>query len=257
MSILNQFKLAGKKAFVTGGAQGIGKQFSLALAEAGADVAIVDINLEKAEKSAEEISQKTGQQVIAVKTDVTSEDDVNEMINKIIEDFGTIDIAFNNAGITDNTPAEEMSVKSWDKLMNLNLKAVFLCTQAAGKVMLKNGGGSIINTASMSGHIVNLPQPQLSYNASKAAVIHLSKSFAVEWAEKNVRVNTISPGYMSTELLQSEELQPLVEKWEELTPMKRIGNPEELKGIAVYLASEASSYTTASDFVVDGGYTAV
>lgn len=149
--------------------------------------------------------------------------------------------------MTDNTSAEEMSLDSWNKLMNLNLNAVFLSTQAADKIMIKNGGGSIINTASMSGHIVNVPQPQVSYNASKAAVIHLSKSFAIEWAEKNVRVNTISPSYMGTE----------VEKWADITPMKRIGDPEELKGIAVYLASEDSSYTTASDFILDGGYTAM
>lgn len=140
-----------------------------------------------------------------------------------------------------------MSLDSWNKLMNLNLNAVFLSTQAADKIMITNGGESIINTASMSGHIVNVPQPQVSYNASKAAVIHLSKSFAIEWAEKNVRANTISPGYMETE----------VEKWADITPMKRIGDPEELKGIAVYLASEDSSYTTASDFILDGGYTAM
>ena len=238
---------------MTGSAQGIGKEFTLALAEAGADVAIIDINLDTAQASAKEISQTTEQKVIALKADITDPEDVNDVVDKIVEEFGTIDIA----GMTDNTPAEEMSLDSWNKLMNLNLNAVFLSTQAAGKIMIKNGGGSMINTASISGHIVNVPQPQVSYNASKADVIHLSKSIAIEWAEKNVRFNTISPDYMGTELLQSDELKSLVEKWADITPMKRIGDLEELKGIAVYLASEDSSYTTASDFILDGGYTAI
>lgn len=135
-------------------------------------MAIIDINLDTAQASAKEISQTTEQKVIALKADITDPEDVNDVVDKIVEEFGTIDIAFNNAEMTDNTSAEEMSLDSWNKLMNLNLNAVFLSTQAAGKIM--SGGGSIINTASMSGHIVNVPQPQVSYNASKAAVIHLS-----------------------------------------------------------------------------------
>lgn len=135
-------------------------------------MAIIDINLDTAQASAKEISQTTEQKVIALKADITDPEDVNDVVDKIVEEFGTIDIAFNNAEMTDNTSAEEMSLDSWNKLMNLNLNAVFLSTQAAGKIM--SGGRSIINTASMSGHIVNVPQPQVSYNASKAAVIHLS-----------------------------------------------------------------------------------
>lgn len=257
MNILDKFKLDGKKAFITGGAQGIGKKIATALVEAGADVAIVDLNLDEAEKTARELQDATGNKTIAIEADVTNSDDVNQFISKVIDEFGTIDIAVNNAGLTENSPSEEVSVGNWQKVIDLNLNGVFLCSQAAGKVMLENGGGSIINTGSMSGHIVNIPQPQASYNASKAAVIHLSKSLAVEWAEKNVRVNTISPGYMETALLEDDELEPLIEQWKDLTPMKRLGNPEELQGIAVYLASDASSFTTGADFLIDGGYTAV
>lgn len=257
MSILDKFKLEGKKAFVTGGAQGIGKKIATALAQAGADVAIVDINLDEAEKTADEIHSSTGQESFAIKADVTDPEQVSQFVAKIVETFGTLDIAVNNAGLTENTPSEEVSVEDWQKVIDLNLNGVFLSSQAAGNVMLENGGGSIINIGSMSGHIVNTPQPQASYNASKAAVIHLSKSLAVEWAENNIRVNTISPGYMQTALLEDEELEPLIEQWKDLTPMKRIGKPEELQGIAVYLASEASSFTTGSDFIIDGGYTAI
>lgn len=181
------------------------------------------------------------------------------MIETIVSEFGRIDIAFANAGITMNIPAEEMSFEDWNKVINLNLNAVFLTNRAAGRQMIKQGdGGSIINTGSMSGSIVNIPQPQSSYNASKAAVIHLSKSLAVEWADHNIRVNTISPGYIGTDLLyKNEKLKPLIAEWEAATPQKRLGKPEELQAIALFLASDVSSYATGSDFIVDGGYTLV
>jgi len=257
MDILETFKLDGKAALVTGGAQGIGEQLVTGLAEAGASVAIVDINEEKAAKTAEKIAKDTGSNVKAFKVDVTNPEEVTQMVTDIAEEFGSLDIAFNNAGMSHNIPAEDMSVEEWKKMIDLNLNAVFYCTQAEGRYMMKNGGGSIINTGSMSASVVNVPQPQVHYNASKAGVVQLSKSFAVEWADHNIRVNTISPGYMGTELIQSEELAPLRSQWEELTPSGRIGRPEELKGIAVYLASEASSFTSGSDFLIDGGYTAV
>lgn len=257
MNVLDSFKLDKKKAFVTGGAQGIGKEIVTALAEAGADVAIIDLNDEKAEKSAQEIADQTAKNVIAFKADVTDPDQVKKAVDHVVDTFGSLDIAVNNAGMVSNTPSEDEKVEDWQKIVDLNLTGVFLCSQAAGNAMLETGGGSIINIGSMSGSIINVPQPQAAYNSTKAAVIHLSKSLAVEWAEKNVRVNTISPGYMNTELLQAEELDPLKEQWKELTPMKRIGEPSELKGVAVYLASEASTFTTGSDFIIDGGYTSV
>ncbi|MGO1563118.1 MAG: SDR family oxidoreductase [Actinomycetaceae bacterium] len=257
MSVLDMFSLSGKVAYVTGGARGIGAAFVEALAEAGADVAVVDIDEQAATATAGRVAEATGRRTEAYAVDVTDPTQADELVSRVVADLGSLDIAFHNAGMAHNVPVDELSVEDWQRMMNLNLNAVFYGTQAAGRHMLAHGGGSIVNTASMSGHIVNVPQPQAHYNTSKAGVIHLSKSAATEWAERGVRVNTISPGYIGTELLQAPALKPLLEEWASLTPQRRVGTPEELKGIAVYLASDAASYTTGSDVVVDGGYTLV
>ncbi|RCW75000.1 SDR family oxidoreductase [Saliterribacillus persicus] len=258
MGIIEKMRLDGKKIFVTGGARGIGKSVSIAFAEAGADLAIVDLDIEEAQKTADEIAKNNNVKAIAIKADVTDPGEVESMMDQFLNTFGRLDAAFCNAGICINAPAEEMTFEQWKKVLDINLSGVFLTAQAAGKVMLKQGYGSIINTASMSAHIVNHPQPQCSYNASKAGVIQLTKSLAVEWATRNVRVNSISPGYMGTELtLNSPELKPLIEQWSEMTPTKRIGKPEELQSICVYLAGDTSSFTTGSDFVIDGGFTSI
>ena len=256
MNVLDKFRLDGKVAFVTGGGRGIGKSVATAFAEAGADVAIVDLDLASAEQTAEEIQTATGMKTIAVKADVSNPDDVDQMMKTIINEFGHLDIAHCNAGIGVNVPAEEMTYAQWKRVIDINLTGVFLTAQAAGKQMLKQGKGSIINTASMSGHIVNVPQPQCAYNASKAGVIQLTKSFAVEWAAKNVRVNCISPGYIGTDLtLNDPNLAPMIEQWNMLSPIHRMGSPEELQAICVYLASDASLFTTGADFSIDGAYT--
>ncbi|MCM3796451.1 SDR family oxidoreductase [Priestia megaterium] len=258
MGIIEKMRLDEKKIFVTGGARGIGKSVAIAFAEAGADVAIVDLDFEAAQKTAAELKEHHEVETIAIEADVTKPEDVDSMIEKILNVFSRIDVAFCNAGICMNVPAEEMTFDQWKKVIDINLTGVFLTAQAAGKVMLKQGGGSIINTASMSGHIVNVPQPQCSYNASKAGVIQLTKSLAVEWATRNVRVNCISPGYMGTELtLNSPSLQPLIEQWNQMAPLKRMGRPEELQSICVYLAGDTSSFTTGADFVVDGAFTCI
>ena len=256
MGILEKMRLDGKVSFVTGGARGIGKAIAQALAEAGSDLALVDIDMEEAAKTAGEIEKNTGVKAIAIQADVTKPEEVDAMIRRIMEEFGHLDAAFCNAGICMNIPAEEMTYEQWKKVLDINLTGVFLTSQAAAKVMLKQGKGSIINTASMSAHIVNVPQPQCSYNASKAGVIQLTKSMAVEFAKRGVRVNSISPGYMATELtLNSESLKPLIEKWNYMAPMGRMGKPEELQSIAVYLAGDTSSFTTGADFVIDGAFT--
>ncbi|MEI2465682.1 SDR family oxidoreductase [Niallia taxi] len=258
MGIIEKMRLDGKKIFVTGGARGIGKSVATAFAEAGADIAIVDLDIAEATKTAKELEENNGIKSIAIKADVTNPKDVSAMIDTVLENFGRLDVAFCNAGICLNIPAEEMTFDQWKKVIDINLTGVFLTAQAAGKVMLKQGGGSIINTASMSGHIVNVPQPQASYNASKAGVLQLTKSLAVEWATRNVRVNCISPGYIGTELtLNSPSLKPLIEQWNEMAPLKRMGRPEELQSICVYLAGDTSSFTTGSDFVIDGAFTAI
>ncbi|MDR3172180.1 MAG: SDR family oxidoreductase [Treponema sp.] len=258
MGIIEKLRLDNKKAFVTGGARGIGYNIAIALAEAGADVAIVDMDEKTARESAEKIAASTGRKTIAIRADVTSKAEVDGMIDGVLKAFGRIDAAFCNAGICMNIPAEEMTLEDWNKVIAINLTGVFLTAQAAGKVMIRQGGGSIINTASMSAHIVNVPQPQCSYNASKAGVIQLTKSLAVEWALKQVRVNCISPGYIGTDLiLNSELLKPLIEQWNAMSPVKRMGRPEELQAIAVYLAGDSSAFTTGSDFVIDGAFTCI
>ncbi|MFU2060001.1 SDR family oxidoreductase [Avibacterium volantium] len=257
MGILEKMKLTGKTAFVTGGARGIGKSVAVAFAQAGANIVIADFDIAEAEKTANEIAQLEQVKAIAVQTDVTDEASVNHLMDVIKQEFDSLDIAFCNAGICINVPAEEMTLAQWQKVINVNLTGVFLTAQAAGKLMIEQGkGGSIINTASMSAHIVNVPQPQCAYNASKAGVIQLTKSLAIEWAKYGIRVNSLSPGYIGTELtLNSESLQPLIKTWNEMAPLHRLGKPEELQSICVYLAGDTSSFTTGSDFIVDGAFT--
>ena len=256
MGIIEKMRLDGKSIFVTGGARGIGKSVATAFCEAGANVAIVDVDIATAQETAQWLRETTGSDTMAIRADVTNPEDVDAMIAAVLAKYGKLDAAFCNAGICMNIPAEEMTLAQWKKVIDINLTGVFLTAQAAGKVMLKQGYGSIINTASMSAHIVNVPQPQCSYNASKAGVIQLTKSLAIEWAKRGVRVNSISPGYIGTDLtLSSETLKPLIEKWNAMAPMGRLGKPEELQSVCVYLAGDTSTFTTGSDFVVDGAFT--
>ena len=256
MGIIEKMKLDGKKGFVTGAARGIGKSTATAFAEAGADVAIVDLDIAEAEKTAAELAEKTGRKVIAIRTDCTDPEQVDAMVEQVARELGGLDFCHNNAGICINAPAEEMTYAQWSKVININLNGIFLTDIAAGKYMLAHGGGSIINTASMSAHIVNVPQPQCAYSASKAAVIQLTTSPGMEWAKRGVRLNSISPGYIGTELtLNSPTLIPLIEKWNEMAPLGRLGTPDELQSICVYLAGDTSTFTTGSDFVIDGAFT--
>jgi len=254
---LDRFRLDGRVALVTGGGQGIGRGFAHALGEAGAAVAVVDIVTERAETVADELERK-GVDVIAVAADVAKPDKVQAMVDTILAHWGRLTIGVNNAGMGRWVDSEAMSEQEWDQVLDLNLKGVFLCAQAEGRVMLKAGYGKIINTASMSGHIVNTPQNQAAYNTSKAGVIHLTRSLAAEWASRGVRVNSISPGYTRTKLVDdlvaSPEGQRMVPKWMELTPMGRMVEVTDLQGALVYLASEASDSVTGHDIVVDGGY---
>lgn len=244
-----------KTAYVTGGAGGIGRVAALGLAREGTDVAIVDINAEGARTVSEEV-EKLGRRSMAIQCDVTSEGSVQNMMDTIISAWGRIDIAFNNAGIADNTAAEDMEYAAWRRLMDINLNGIFLCCRAAGRQMIAQKLGVIINTASMSGSVVNVPQPQCSYNTSKAGVIMLTKSLAMEWAPHNVRVNCISPGYIGTEmtLAAPEEWKSV---WTANTPQRRMGKPEELVSAILYLADDSSTYTTGLDLIVDGGYSCV
>lgn len=255
--ILDRFRLNGRVALVTGSGRGIGRAFAHALGEAGAAVAVVDIATELAETVAGELKRK-GVDAIAVTADVTKPDEVQAMVDAVLARWGRLTIGVNNAGIGRWVDSEVMTEQEWDQVLDLNLKGVFLCAQAEARVMLKAGYGKIINTASMSGHIVNTPQNQAAYNASKAGVIHLTRSLAAEWATRGVRVNSISPGYTRTklvdDLIASPEGQRMVPRWMELTPMGRMVEVTDLQGAVVYLASEASDFVTGHDIIIDGGY---
>ena len=255
LGVLNRFKLDGKTALITGGGQGIGRGYAYALAEAGAYVAIVDINPATAQQVAKEI-KALGRESIAIEADVTVSADAKRMVDSVVKEWGKLDIAVNNAGRTIWEKTEEMTEENWDKVLDLNLKGVFLCAQAEARAMIPRKYGKIINTASMSGRVVNRPQSQASYNASKAGVVHLTKSLAAEWAPYGIRVNSISPGYILTALVNKiPEVAQHLPFWTELTPVGRLGQVEDLQGAVVFLASDASDFMTGHDLVIDGGYT--
>jgi NAD(P)-dependent dehydrogenase (short-subunit alcohol dehydrogenase family) len=251
-NVLSLFKLDGEKAIVTGAGRGFGREISLGLAEAGADVAVVDMLQDECRETAEMV-RKLGRKAIALQCDITKEEDVSKMVGKVIAEFGRIDTLVCNAGICSWVAAEEMEFSTWQKLMDVNLNGVFLCCNWAGKEMIKQKKGSIINIASMSAYIVNYPQKQSHYNTSKAGVVHLTKSLAVEWAPYNVRVNVLCPGYIMTPLLKLADPE-ILKQWVDMTVQKRIPDPSELKGIIVFLASQAASYFTGSSIIADGGY---
>lgn len=258
MNVFDKFSMKNKVSIITGGAQGLGKAMASALAQAGSNIVIAEINMELAQQTSAEFREQYGIETLVVHCDVTSPKEAQDMAKATVNKFGKIDVLVNNAGIAKHIPAESVSVEDWLDVINTNLNGVFFCAQAVGQVMIQQKFGNIINISSMSGLIVNTPQPQASYNASKAGVIHLTKSLACEWAQYNIRVNTIAPGYMKTDMTKSifQKGGEWPERWMSLTPMKRPGTPEELDGIVLYLASEASTFTTGGVFLVDGGYSA-
>ncbi|NWX63786.1 SDR dehydrogenase, partial [Promerops cafer] len=250
--ILERLRLDGRVAYVTGGGQGIGRAFAHALGEAGAKVAVVDLVLARAEAVACELSLK-GIKSLALAADVSKPEDVQRMVDAVVARWGTVHIACNNAGINLNSASEETSLEEWDKTFNVNLRGLFLCCQAAGRIMLNQGYGKIINTASMASLIVPHPQKQLAYNASKAGVVKLTQTLGTEWIDRGVKVNCISPGIVDTPLIRSRELRPLVRRWLADIPAGRLAQPTDLQAAVVYLASEASDYVTGHNLVIEGG----
>lgn len=250
------FDLSGQTAIVTGAGRGIGLAIARVLAEAGADIIVAEYMPESGKQAVAEI-EAMGRKSMFIEVDVRKSDSVNAMVATALENFPQIDILVNNAGIAQWIKAEDSTDEDWLNMMNVNLNGVFWCSRAVGKHMLERGAGSIVNIASMSGMIANIPQDQTAYNVSKAAVIMLTKSLGAEWAARGVRVNCVSPGYIGTDMtkavLSDKELESA---WLGMTPMARVGEPEDVANAVLYLASSASKFATGSNVVVDGGYTA-
>ena len=249
------FDLTGKTALITGGGRGIGLATARKFAGAGADVIIAEFIAENGRAAAAEV-EALGRKSMFIEVDVRRSESVNQMAQQALAAFPQIDILVCNAGIAQAVPAEETSDFDWQNMIDTNLSGVFYCCRALGNHMLGRGSGVIVNLASMSGMIVNKPQPQAHYNAAKAAVILLTKSLAAEWADRGVRVNCVSPGYIGTDMtkpaLSNEEWAAM---WHEMTPMGRIGEPEDIANAIHYLASPAAKFATGTNLVVDGGYT--
>ena len=252
------FSLAGKKAIVTGGSRGIGKALAEGLAAHGADVAIVvQSTVDRAEAVAAHI-RADGREAMVIKADVSSEADTARVADEVVARWGQIDILVNNAGIVLPAAAEDCTLDDWRRTMAVNLDGVFLMSRAVGRQMIAQKSGSIISVGSMSGRIVNWPFRHAAYNVSKAGVHMLTKCLATEWAEHNIRVNAIAPGYVLTELTEEvlrDHPDVVNNQWAKGAVQDRIGSVGELVGATVYLASGAASFTTGEVITIDGGLT--
>lgn len=253
MSIFAKFSLEGKIAVVTGGNRGIGRGIADGFADAGALVVIAARDAEKSAAAVAEI-EAAGGKAFVVATDVSERDSLQALHDEVVERFGTVDVLVNNAGIGFHADALELDDTEWRRLFDTNLDAVWKASQIFGRTMTAKGSGTIVNVGSMSGLIVNRPQWHSPYGISKAAVHHLTRSLAAEWATKGVRVNAIAPGYVQTEIA-STEYEDYRHYWRDEVPMQRYGAVEEIAPTALYLASDASSFMTGSVVVIDGGYT--
>jgi NAD(P)-dependent dehydrogenase (short-subunit alcohol dehydrogenase family) len=253
MSVLDAFSLTGKVSVVTGAARGIGRALTQALAEAGSDVVLLVRDRESVAAALDELAA-LGVTALAVTADVTDAGEVQQAVTEIVDRMGRVDILVNNAGTCIHRPALEVTPEEWRSVMDVNVDGVWHCSQAFGRQMVAQRSGTIVNIGSISAQIVNRPQWQPAYNASKAAVHQLTKSLAAEWAPYGVRVNALAPGYIKTEMAPVDEPQ-FRQHWIEDAPMRRYAMPAELGPSVVFLASDASSFMTGSVLVVDGGYT--
>jgi NAD(P)-dependent dehydrogenase (short-subunit alcohol dehydrogenase family) len=248
MSVLDAFRLDDRVAVVTGGNRGLGQAFARALREAGAQVAVAARAIERTARVADELG------ALPVATDVTDPGSVEAMVDHVTTELGPIDVLVNNAGVCFHRPALEVPADEWRQVWDVNVEGLWHCCRIVGARMVERGTGVIVNVGSISALIVNRPQMQPAYNASKAAVHQLTKSLAAEWAPHGVRVNALAPGYVKTEMAPVDRPE-FRRHWVDDAPMQRYATPEELGPSMVYLASDASSFMTGSVLVVDGGYT--
>ncbi|MBM7647704.1 gluconate 5-dehydrogenase [Bacillus ectoiniformans] len=253
MHVKEIFDLTGKTAIVTGGGRGLGEQMAEALAEAGANIAICSRNAENCEAVAERLAS-LGVKTFALACDLTNPEDIEQAVEKILEEFGQIDILVNNSGATWGAPAVDMPLSAWQKVMDVNVTGTFLMSQAVGKQMIKQQSGKIINIASIAGLVGTDPEymDTIGYNTSKGAVLTFTKDLAVKWGQHNIQVNAVAPGFFPTKMSKV-----IIEKGKDhflnTTPLKRFGSNSDLKGTAVFLASKASDFITGDTIIVDGG----
>jgi len=254
-SLISLFDLSHKVAVVTGAGSGLGKAISEAMGEAGANVACVDINAETARETSEKIG-KLSVDSISIKCDVSQEGQVRKMFESITRKWGGVNILFNNAGIAgDNVKSHQISLKAWNRVLAVNLTGIFLCAKEAAKIMLKQKSGKIINTASVAGFVGDFPLLMIPpYHAAKGAIISFTKEMALEYAKDGINVNAIAPGFFNTNISGRPKDPNFRRRVEALIPLGRVGQPEELKGTALFLASKASDYLTGSVIVIDGGF---
>jgi NAD(P)-dependent dehydrogenase (short-subunit alcohol dehydrogenase family) len=250
MSILDRFRLDGKKALVTGAGRGIGQAIALALAEAGADVAVIDLNLQTAQATADSI-RGLGRQSFALGIDIGQADAGQRLVDAVVGQFGHLDVAVNNVGVAipikDST---DVTLADWEWLFNINLRGTFFCVQAEARAMIPNGYGKIINLASICGHIV-WPEWQSLYSISKAGIVHMTRCLGAELIRHGIRVNAISPGVTRTPELFEQVIPVFLAR----APIDRIGSVADIQGAALYLAAEVSDFMVGQELVLDGGYT--
>lgn len=253
MNVFKLFDLTGKTAIITGGGRGLGQQIAESFAEAGANLVLCSRKLEACEETAKEL-ESLGVKTLALKCDVTNPEDVRSVIDETVRAFGSIDILVNNSGATWGAPVAEMPYEAWKKVLDVNVTGTFLMSQAAGKIMIEQNSGKIINIASVAGLGGTDPRymDTIGYNTSKGAVITFTKDLAVKWGRHNINVNAIAPGFFPTKM-SSVLIQHGKDAILASTPLNRFGSEHDLKGAALFLASNASSFVTGDVLIVDGG----